>query len=97
MFVRAFRSLHARFDATGFGAVLSPRKPRNPLLRIMFGLLGLALLAVLLVVAVFVGAVMIVAGLLGRLWLGRAKPAAGARVVDAEYRVVRKSALPLSH
>jgi len=96
MFVRTYRSLHARFDATGFGAALSPRKPRHPLLRIGFGLLGLALLAVLLVVGLFVGAAMIVAGLLGRLWLGRAKPVADARVVDAEYRVVRKPALPLS-
>jgi hypothetical protein len=97
MFVHTFRSLHARFDATGFGAVLSPRKPRHPLLRIAFGLLGLALLAVLLVVGVFVGAAMLVAGLIGRLLLSRgAKPSTDARVVDAEYRVVRKPALPLS-
>lgn len=97
MFVRTFRSLHARFDATGFAAALSPRKPRHPLLRVVLGLLGLALLAVLLVVGLFVGAAMLVAGLLGRLWLGRGtKPAADSRVVQAEYRVVRKPALPLS-
>jgi hypothetical protein len=97
MFVHTFRSLHARFDATGLGAVLSPRKPRHPLLRIAFGLLGLALLAVLLVVGVFVGATMLVVGLFGRLLFARgAKPANDARVVDAEYRVVRKPALPLS-
>lgn len=97
MFVRTFRSLHARFDATGFAAALSPRKPRNPLLRIALGLLGLVLLAVLLVVGLFAGAAMLAAGLLGRLWLGRgAKPVGDARVVEAEYRVVRKPALPIS-
>lgn len=97
MFVHTFRSLHARFDATGFGAAFSPRKPRHPLLRIMLGLLGLALLAVLLVVGVFVGAAMITAGLLRRLWVRRAaKPIADGRLVDAEYRVVRKPVLPLA-
>lgn len=96
MFIRTFRSLHARFDATGLGAAFSPRKPRNPLLRVAVALFGLVLLALLLVVGVFVGAAMITAGLLRRLWSQRdATPVAESRVVEAEYRVVRKPVLPL--
>jgi hypothetical protein len=97
MFTHAFRSLHARFDASGMGAVFSPRKPRNPLLRLGLGLLGLALLVLLLVVGVAVGALMLVGGLLRRLSRPvAARPAADARIVDGEYRVVRKPVLPLA-
>jgi hypothetical protein len=97
MFTHAFRSLHARFDASGMGAVFSPRKPRNPLLRLGLGLLGLALLVLLLVVGVAVGALMLVGGLLRRLsGPVAARPAADARIVDGEYRVVRKPVLPLA-
>ena len=39
--------------------LFAPRKPRNPLLRIALGLLGLAILAVLVVAGLFVGAAMI--------------------------------------
>ena len=77
----------------------APRKPRHPLLRVAFGLLGLALLSVLLVVGLFVGAAMVIGGMLLRLLRMRGTPiAAGAsrdsRVVDGEFRVVGKSALP---
>lgn len=97
MFTRTFRSLHARYDATGFGAAFAPRKPRHPLLRLALGLLGVALLAVLLVVGLVVGTAMIAVGLLRRLLLGRG-PAAAAdtRVVEGEYRVLRKPVLPLT-
>lgn len=79
--------------------LFAPRKPRHPLLRVAFGLLGLALLSVLLVVGLLVGAIMVACGLLLRLWRMRGKPVAvGAsrdrRVVDGEFRVVGKSALP---
>src|SRR5690606_34273398 len=52
MINRTFRSAHARFDASHFGAMFAPRKPRHPLLRLLVGLLGLVLLAGLLVVGV---------------------------------------------
>ena len=56
------------------------------------------MLAVLLVFSVFVGAAMIAAGLLVEAVAGqRGKPiAARSRVVEGEYRVVRKPVLPLS-
>lgn len=77
----------------------APRKPRHPMLRVALGLVGLAVLSVLLVVGLLVGAVMLVGGLLLRLWRMRGKPAALAsardrRVVDGEFRVIGKSALP---
>jgi hypothetical protein len=50
----------------------------------------------LLVVGVFVGATMLVGGLMVRLLRQRGKPvAARKRVVDAEYRVVPKTGQPL--
>ena len=83
-----------------FRTAFAPRKPRNPLLRIVFGLLGLLVLAALLVVGVFVGAAMLLIGLVMRLLgVGAKGPnvasaAAGARasrdegVIDADYTVV---------
>ena len=93
MSASAFRSFHASFDATGLGALFAPRKPRHPLLRVVVGLLGLAVLAALLVVGVFVGAAMLGAGLLRRLWSQRGA-AREDLAVEAEYRVLRKPALP---
>ena len=93
MFRQTFSSLHARFDASGLGAAMSPRRPRNPLLKLAIGLLGICVLAMLVVVGLFVGAAMLAIGLLRRLL---SKPAAGEadRVIDADYRVVRKPLLP---
>jgi len=97
MSARLFRSFRTPFDSSRLRAAFAPRKPRNALLRVALGLLGLGLLAVLLVFGLFVGAAMLGAGLLLRLWRQRGKPiAADRRVVDAEYRVVRKPVLPLS-
>lgn len=95
MFVRSFRSLHARFDATGLGAAFAPRKPRHPLLRLGVGLLGLVLLALLLVVGLVVGTAMLVVGLVRRL-LSRGTPSnvPDTRIVNGEYRVLRKPVLP---
>ncbi|MFP3814047.1 hypothetical protein, partial [Bacillus sp. SIMBA_005] len=62
----------------------------HPLLRVALGLIGVAVLGVLLVVGLFVGAAMILLGVARRLVLRpRATPVRDARVVDAEYRVVR--------
>ena len=78
--------------------LFAPRKPRHPLLRIAVGLIGLALLAVLVVIGLFVGVAMLAGGLLLRLLRTRGQPIARAardsRVVEAEYRVVGKTALP---
>lgn len=87
------------FQFGAFRNLFEPRKPRNPLVRVAMGLLGLAILAVLVFVGVFVGAAMILIGLAWKLLsvrkARRAAPANGS-VVNAEYRVVRKTALPLS-
>ncbi len=89
MFARSFQ-----FNA--FRSAFAPRKPRHPLLRLALGLLGLGVLCVLVFFSVFVGAAMIAAGLLYRLIKQRGKPVARDRVVEGEYQVVRKPALPLS-
>lgn len=94
MFVHRFRSEHV--DAVR--NLFAPRKPRHPLLRIAFGLVGVALLAVLVVIGLFVGMAMLLGGSLlriaGGLRGGDMRPAAARRVVEGEYRVVGKSALP---
>ncbi|MGE8226905.1 hypothetical protein [Stenotrophomonas pigmentata] len=77
--------------------LFAPRKPRNPLVRIALGLLGIAILAVLIVGGIFVGAAMILGGIAWKLLAARKARAvrkADPTVVDAEYRVVRKAALP---
>lgn len=93
-------SAHAfRFDSTRFRNAFAPRKPRHPLMRLALGLLGVGLLVVLVFFSVFVGAAMIAGGLLYRLIRKYGKPVApDARIVDAEYNVVRKTTpvLPLS-
>ncbi len=90
MFARSFQ-----FNA--FRSAFAPRKPRHPLLRLAIGLLGLALLCVLVFFSVFIGAAMIAAGLLYKLFKQRGKPIARGGVVEGEYQVVRKPVLPLSH
>lgn len=79
--------------------LFAPRKPRNPLLRVGLGLLGLLILAALVVVGVFVGAAMILGGLAWKL-LATRKARAGkgsGNVMDAEYRVVSKPVLSSGH
>ena len=88
-----------RFDSSRLRSTFSPRKPRHPLLRLAFGLVGLGLLCLLVFFSVFVGAAMIAVGLAYKLLSQRGKPVdvRDSRVVDGEFRVMRKSALPLSH
>lgn len=72
----------------------APRKPRHRLLRVVLALFGVAVLAVLLVMGLAIGAAMLGAGLLYRLWRRRGKPlAADARTLEGEYRILRKPAL----
>lgn len=90
-------SAHAfHFDSRRLHAVFAPRKPRNPLVRIAIGLLGIGVLALLVFFSVFVGAAMLAVGLVYRLTRNRRRsvPAPGARVVEGEYRVIGKTALP---
>jgi hypothetical protein len=78
--------------------VFAPRKPRHPLVKLAVGLLGLAILAGLVFVSVFVGAAMILGGIAVKLLSQRGNRRTCTphqRVVDGEYRVVRKPALPL--
>ncbi len=92
MQARSFRS-----DSFHLHGLFSPRKPRTPALRVLFGLVGVALLALLVFFGLFVGAAMLTAGLAWRLLRrrgGQASTARPARVVDAEYRVVDKPRLP---
>ncbi|GAB3001891.1 hypothetical protein GCM10010960_06260 [Arenimonas maotaiensis] len=69
-----------------------PQKPKNPLLKMAFSVLGLFLLFGVCVFAIVVGVAMLIAGALLRL-IGRktARPAAAGDVIDAEYAVVDKS------
>jgi hypothetical protein len=84
-----------RFDFHQFRSAFAPRKPRSTWLRVLLGLVGIAVLVALVAVSVVVGVAMISAGLLIRLWKKRDKRVArDPRVVDAEYRVVSKQALP---
>ena len=70
-----------------------PTRPRNPLLRIGFALLGVAFLLVLLVGGVFVGLGMLAFRAAQR--LARARKAKGqGEVLEAEYRVVTPRAVP---
>lgn len=94
MFANSFR-----FDSSRLRYAFAPRKPRNPLLRLVFGVVGLGLLCLLVFFSVFVGAAMIAAGLAWKLLSQRGKPTAvrDANVVEGEYRVVSKPVLPLSN
>src|SRR5690606_31132454 len=90
--VHTMSALHFRLERPAFARFGATPLRRNVVLRVLMGLLGVAVLAVLVFVSVFVGAAMIAAGLLARLWRQRGKPRAQAgRVVDAEYRVVGKA------
>jgi hypothetical protein len=97
MFAHAFRfepfktgAFQARMRST-----FAPRKPRHRVLRVVLGVIGVALLAVLVMFGLFVGAAMIAAGLLVKLWKQRGKPVArDARVLDGEFRVVDPASLP---
>lgn len=95
MFAQTFR-----FDSAQFQRVRSafePRKPRHRLLRFAVGVVGLGLLLVLVMFSVVLGAAMIAAGIVYKLWKGRGKPAArDPRIVEGEFRVVDRQVLEAS-
>ena len=92
--------MRARFFQFGnVRQLFEPRKPRHPLVRLGFGVLGLAILAVLVFFGVLVGAAMILGGVAWKLFGRSGRRAASAdagNVVEGEYRVVSKPVLPLS-
>jgi hypothetical protein len=96
MSAHAFFFDSRRMHAGRLHSVFTPRKPRHPLARVAIGVLGIAVLALLVFFSVFVGVAMLSVGLLYRLLRDRRKPtiAPRARVVEGEYRVVGKTALP---
>ena len=85
-------ALHFRFERPDFTRFGGAPLRRNTVLRVLMGLLGLALLVVLVFFSVFVGAAMVAAGVLVRLWKRRGQ-AQRTRpgTIDAEYRVVGKA------
>jgi hypothetical protein len=91
-------SAHAFFfDSRRLHAAFAPRKPRHPLARLAIGLLGIGVLALLVFFSVFVGVAMLTVGLVYRLVRNRHKPVISpdrARVMEGQYRVVGKTALP---
>ena len=74
---------------------LRPTRPRNPLLRIGFALLGVLLLLVLLVFGVVIGLGML-AFRVGQRLLAARRASAAKTVLDGEYRVVNPRAVPQS-
>lgn len=93
MFAQTFRFDSAQFQSRVRSA-FEPRKPRHRLLRFALGLVGLGLLAVLVMFSVVLGATMIAAGLVYKLWKRRNNPIArDARVVEGEFRVVGQRVL----
>ena len=76
-----------------------PSKPRHPLLRLVFGLLGLVLLAVLVVVGLFVGLGILLFAAFRRALRAPAAEAPGKveeSVIEGEYSVVDKRPAALS-
>jgi membrane protein implicated in regulation of membrane protease activity len=69
---------------------MRPCKPRNPLLRVACGLIGVALLAVLVVFGLFVGLGMLMFAAVRRMFRPAATPATEPRerIIEGEYAVV---------
>ena len=76
----------------------APSKPRHPLLRLLFGVVGLALLAVLVVVGLFVGLGMLLFAAVRRMLRAPAttRPAQLDTVIDGEFSVIQKRRIPLA-
>lgn len=97
VFRTAFFARRMLLNRRAFAQFTAPRRPRHPLLRLAVGVLGVGLLLALLFVSVFVGIMMLAAGLLLRLARQRGRPIAPrARSLDGDYRVIGKAQLPLA-
>ena len=73
----------------------SPSKPRDPLMRLLVGLLGMVLMLVLVVVGLFVGLGMLVFAAVRRLFRTSPRQAATSEALDGEYTVVEKRSASL--
>lgn len=75
-----------------------PAKPRNPLLKLLLGVVGLALLALLIVFGLVFGLGMLLFAAVRRLLRPRATPVrvASPDVIEGEFTLVRKNADTLS-
>lgn len=96
MFAQSFRFDHHQFQSRMRNA-FEPRKPRHRWLRFVVGVIGVGVLALLVMFSVFVGAAMIGASLLYRMWKRRGQPVAAShdpRIVEGEFRVVEPAPLP---
>ena len=71
---------------------MRPAKPRNPLIRLALGLVGVLLLAVLVVFGLVIGLGMLLFAAVRRLLRPavQAAPARGIDSIEGEYRVVEK-------
>ena len=77
--------------------LVRPNKPRNPVLKAVFSVLGLFFLFGVCVFAIFVGVFMLIASfLLKRLGKKATAAPSGGDVLDAEYTVVEKSPISLT-
>lgn len=77
----------------------TPSKPRHPLLRLVFGLFGLALLALLVVFGLFIGIGMLLFAAVRRMLRGgpvAAEAGCAEGVIDGEFAVVEKNRASLS-
>lgn len=73
-----------------------PSKPRNPLLRLLLGLLGLVVLALLVALGLFVGLAMLLFTAARRLMATTAPVStAPSQVLEGEYSLVDKPGQPL--
>lgn len=67
-----------------------PCKPRNPLLRLLVGLVGLSLLLVLVAFGAVIGLGMLLFAAARRLLAGRPAPTRAEQVIEGEYSLVDK-------
>lgn len=73
------------------------RKPRNPLARVLLGLIGVVVLALLLVAGLFIGLGMLAFAAGRRLLRPAAASASASSVLEGEYVVVDKAHVTLAH
>lgn len=97
MFANGFGYRGFRLDPTHVREWLAARRAHHPLLRLALGAIGMLVLLVLLIVGAVVGTLMVIGGLVFRMLRTRGKPQAHGRVLDGQYRVIGKSALPRGH
>jgi len=70
---------------------MRPAKPRNPLVRLALGLVGVLLLAVLVVFGLFIGLGMLMFAAVRRMLRpAQAAPARAEGSIEGEFRVVEK-------